>query len=122
MSQIFYVAVKNLAKASTLLLFLRIFADQRFRLFTKIFLAWMACSNFAFTMATSLQCIPVQAVWKLSIDGKCVNTSAVNFAVAAFSIFEDVVIILLPVPELKSLPLSLRQRLGVMFMLAFGSL
>jgi hypothetical protein len=116
------VVVKNLAKASILLLFLRIFPDQRFRLLTKIFLVWIACNAFAFSIAITLQCIPVQAVWDMSVKGNCIDSSAVVFAGAGFSIFEDIVIILLPVPELKGLPLSLRKRLAVIFIFALGSL
>lgn len=120
-SQILYVIVKNLAKASILLLFLRIFPDQRFRLFTKICLIWIACNAFAFSMAVTLQCIPVDAVWDISTKGKCINSGAVVFAGAGLSIFEDIIIILLPVMELKSLPLSLRKKFAVIFIFALGS-
>jgi hypothetical protein len=121
-SQILYVIIKNLAKASILLLFLRIFPDQRFRLFTKICLIWIACNAFAFSLAITLQCIPVNAVWDISVQGRCINSGAIIFAGAGLSIFEDIVIILLPVPELKGLPLSLRKRAAVIFIFALGSL
>lgn len=122
MSQILYVGIKNLSKASVLLLFLRVFPDQRFRILTKIFLVWIACNAFAFSIAITLQCIPVKAVWDISVNGKCVNSRALVFSGAGISMFEDIVIILLPVPELKSLALSLRKRLAVMFLFALGSL
>ena len=73
-------------------------------------------------MAITLQCIPIKAVWDFSDKGKCINASAVVFAGAGFSIFEDIVIILLPVPELKRLPLGSRRRLAVIFIFALGSL
>ena len=82
----------------------------------------MICSGLAFSTVIALQCIPVNAVWNLSVKGKCINSNAVVFVGAGFSIFEDVVIILLPVPELKVLHLTLRKRLAVIFMFALGSL
>jgi hypothetical protein len=116
------VIIKNLAKSSVLLLFLRIFPDPRFRLFTKISLVWIVCNAFAFTMALTLQCIPIDAVWNLSVNGKCINSGAVVFVGAGLSIFEDAVIILLPIMELKSLTLSLRKRLGIILLFAMASL
>jgi hypothetical protein len=121
-AQILYVLLQTLPKISILLLFLRIFPGERFRLVTKIALVWMICHTIAFFMAVTLQCLPVRAAWDLSQKGKCIYSSAVVSAGAGISIFEDVVIILLPVPQLKQLNLSLRKRLAVMGMFALGSL
>ncbi|KAH8589850.1 hypothetical protein B0O99DRAFT_522425, partial [Bisporella sp. PMI_857] len=120
-SQMLYVGTKALAKISILLLFLRIFPDERFRLATKIFLVWILCAAFTFFIAIALQCIPVHAVWDMSVRGKCINLSALVFSGAGLSIFEDTVIILLPVFELKSLRLTLAKRLLIIFVFAMGS-
>ena len=76
----------------------------------------------AFLIAVALQCIPVNAVWDLNVSGKCISTTGTVLAGAAFSIFEDIVIILIPIPELKRLNLSLRKRLMLVFMFGVGSL
>lgn len=73
-------------------------------------------------MVITLQCIPISSTWDLGVKGKCINPTVVVFAGAGFSIFEDIVIMLLPVRELKGLNLALKRRLAVIFMLAFGSL
>lgn len=73
-------------------------------------------------MVITLQCIPISAIWDLGVKGKCINPTAVVFAGAGFRIFEDIVIMLLPVGELKGLNLALKRRLAVIFMFAFGSL
>ena len=73
-------------------------------------------------MGITLQCIPVYAIWDQRVEGKCINSSIAILIAAGIGIFEDIVIILLPVPELKGLNLCLRKRLAVMFMLALGSL
>jgi len=121
-TQILYVIGRSLAKASIILLFLRIFQDQRFRLFTKICLAWIVCDALVFSLTLTLQCIPVNAVWDIGIKAKCINSRVVVFTIAGLSIFEDIVIILLPIPELSHLNLSLRKRLAVIFMFTLGSL
>jgi hypothetical protein len=73
-------------------------------------------------MAIAFQCIPVNAVWDLDVKGRCIDSSAIIFTGAAVGIFEDIVIILLPVPELIGLSLTLRKRLGVIFLFSLGSL
>jgi hypothetical protein len=121
-SQILYVVTQNLAKGSILLLFLRIFPDKRFCLITKICLAWTVCHTIAFTIAVIAQCNPISSIWDSSLKVKCYNSTAIVFAGAAFSIVEDIVIILLPVRELTNLNLPLRKKLTVIFMFALGSL
>jgi hypothetical protein len=121
-SQIFYVTVQSLAKVSILLLYLRIFPAKRFRLITNIALGWMVCRTLAFIGVLILQCIPVELSWDITVPGKCANSQAFVYVAAAFSIFEDFVIMLLPVWELKDLTLSVKKRMLLIFMFALGSL
>lgn len=103
-------------------MFLRIFPDRHFRIITKICLGWMICHMTAFFVVVALQCVPPAAIWDPNIKGKCNNSTAEVYAGAAFSIFEDLVIILLPVRELNGLNLTPRKKLAVIFMFALGSL
>jgi hypothetical protein len=121
-SQILYVITQNLTKISILFLYLRIFLSPRFRLCTKILMAWITCRATAFLVAVILQCIPISSIWNLSSGAKCVNSPAIVFSGAAFSIAEDLVTILLPIPELKSLNLSWKRKTALIFMFALGSL
>jgi hypothetical protein len=88
----------------------------------KICIAWMVCHTVAFTIAVSLQCVPPASIWNSNIKGKCSNSTALVYSGAAFSILEDIVIILLPIRELKGLNLTRRKKLAVIFMFALGSL
>ncbi len=54
----------------------------------------------------SFQCIPVESVWDLTVHGRCTNSQAFVYAAAGFSIFEDFIIMILPVWELKDLSLN----------------
>lgn len=82
----------------------------------------MICHTIAFTFSVALQCVPPAAIWNTTIKGKCNDSTAQVYAGAAFAIFEDIVIILLPIRELRNLNLTPKKKLGVMFMFALGSL
>ncbi|OBT41626.1 hypothetical protein VE00_07847 [Pseudogymnoascus sp. WSF 3629] len=120
-SQIFYLLVQGLAKVSILFLYLRIFPDRQFRRIIHIALVWMACRTVIFVCVVVFQCIPVAVSWDQSVVGKCADQQAFVYAGAAVSIFEDIVIMFLPVYELNGLTLSLKKRLVLVFMFALGS-
>jgi hypothetical protein len=82
----------------------------------------MACHTIAFTLGVILQCLPIKALWDLTIQGKCLNIHAFALAGAVLSIFEDIFIIILPIGELKGLNLSLQKRTALYLMFALGSL
>jgi hypothetical protein len=121
-SQITYPLTQNLAKFSILFLYLRIFPDCNFRLATKLAIAWIFCRVVAFEIAIIFQCVPVAAVWDLTIKGKCINSQAIVFASAGFGIAEDIVLMLLPVSEIRGLSLSLKKRITISLIFALGSL
>lgn len=85
-------------------------------------MVWMICQLIAFFIAVTLQCVPVKATWDMTQEGTCINAGALVTAGAGFNIFNDIVIILLPIQELKHLHLGLRKRLAVIALFALGSL
>jgi hypothetical protein len=121
-ASIFYALIQNIAKFSILFLYLRIFPTPSFRLLVKLAIAWQLCHMVAFTFTVVFQCIPVQSFWDLTLKGKCINANATLKAGAFASIFEDLVIMVLPISELKGLNLGLRKRVALCFMFALGSL
>jgi hypothetical protein len=121
-AQIFYVLIQNLAKFSVLLLYLRIFPDLKFRRMVQVCMVWQLCHTVAFLIGDMFQCVPVDAVWMPQRMGKCLDFNAFSFAGAGLSIFEDIVITLLPISELKGLNLTLRKRIALCLMFALGSL
>jgi len=54
--------------------------------------------------------------------GKCVNFTTILFSGAGFSIAEDILITLLPLPVLSSLNMTLKKKIAVGFMFCMGSL
>ena len=85
-------------------------------------MVFMVCHGTAFFFVVAFQCVPVRSIWDREIVGQCVNSQALIYAGAGFSIFEDFAIMLLPIFELKGLNLSRRKRIALGFMFALGSL
>lgn len=82
----------------------------------------MVGHTLAFVMVVAFQCVPVMAIWDHSIHGTCTNSQAFVYSAAGFSIFEDFVIMLLPIWELKDLSLNSKKKLALIFLFALGSL
>jgi hypothetical protein len=85
-------------------------------------MTWMVCHTIAFVFAVVFQCDPVAHFWDATISGKCVNVRTLLYAGAGFSIAEDLMIMLLPIYELKGLNLTLSKRVALGGMFALGSL
>jgi hypothetical protein len=120
-SAIFYVLVQNIPKISILLLYLRLFPTPRFRTIVYIALAWQVAHTIAFLGVVIFPCIPVESIWDLLVPKtRCINVNLMTYWGAGLSIFEDFVIMLLPVYELWGLKLGTRKKvgLGLMFILA----
>ncbi|KAK6073285.1 hypothetical protein SCUP515_06897 [Seiridium cupressi] len=98
--EIFYTWVKLIAKASVIFLYMRVFPARWFR----------------------LACTPVEAIWNRFVAGKCLDVNAIGYSGAVLSVVEDLVLILLPIPELRKLQISGRKRVGVGLMFALASL
>lgn len=78
-----------------------------------------------FTLLSLLQCIPVQAGWMRwdgTVQAKCMDANAVAWANAAINIFFDLVILILPLPELAKLAMSWERKIQVLLMFGLGSL
>lgn len=75
-------------------------------------------------VVVAMQCVPVSSVWDLGQENsrKCLDSNAFAYAGAGFSIFEDIFIVLLPVPELRKLQVTLPRKIGLVVVFAMGSL
>ncbi|KAK6220297.1 integral membrane protein [Colletotrichum tabaci] len=120
-AQMIYVLVITGAKAALCAFYARVFSHQRFRLATNIFLTCLAIQTPLFVFLIMFQCIPIQAVWDRSINGYCLNITAISYAGAAVTIIEDLILIAMPIPELMKLQLGLKKKLAVVFLFGFGS-
>lgn len=122
----FYLTVLVLTKISILFFYLRIFPQKKFRWTCYGVMAWVGVSRVIFVFMQIFQCIPIEFVWQgwLGTFGshRCLNVHALTYTAAAFSITQDLVILLImPLPLLWNLNTGLRQRIdiGIMFSLGF---
>jgi DMSO/TMAO reductase YedYZ heme-binding membrane subunit len=79
----------------------------------------------AFVTPTALQCLPVRYAWERwdgEHHGRCINLNADAWASAAINIVLDLIVIVLPLRELKNLAMSRRRKLGVIVMFLGGGL
>lgn len=120
--ELLYICVQVATKMSIALLFMRVFPARWLQLTTKIFIGFIISHAVIFVMVMAFQCLPVHSIWDRNVTGKCLNVTAVGYAGAAFSILEDILLILLPIPELLKLQVSRRQRINVGIMFAIASL
>ncbi|KAK0651665.1 hypothetical protein B0T16DRAFT_404410 [Cercophora newfieldiana] len=88
-------------------------------------MAWVGISGIVFVFLQLFQCVPVHFIWEGWKKGdfgsySCLDVNALAFATATFSIAQDVVILVLPLPLLAKLDVSRRSKLGIMLMFSLG--
>jgi len=120
--QIFYKFTINLTKTSILLLYLRIFSAKSVCRWVYVTLGYVLCYAVASIFATIFQCTPIPRIWNHGLEGDCINLTAFWYANAASNIFSDIVILTLPMPLIGGLQLPRRQKFGLIFVFALGSL
>jgi hypothetical protein len=121
-TQIIYCLLQVLTKLSILCLYLRVFTTNKsFRYATFGCIGFIITHGIIYLVCLILQCLPISAIWTLE-PAKCLNLSAIVYSAAGFSIFEDFLIILLPIWELRMLKLTMRKRVELAFVFGLGSL
>ncbi|KAL2874825.1 hypothetical protein SGCOL_009944 [Colletotrichum sp. CLE4] len=119
--QMLYIFVQAFAKISIACFYSRVFASKTFRLKTNIFMIFLTTRSFLFLLLIIFQCTPIQSIWNRAIPSQCLNISAISNGGAAFSIFEDMILIILPIPELLKLQLDRKKKAALFGMFALGS-
>lgn len=61
-------------------------------------------------------------VWDRSTEGTCVDITALTIATAGISVFQDLVILVMPIPQLLFLNMSMKKKLNLLIMFSLGVL
>lgn len=77
---------------------------------------------FAFTLTTVFQCHPIEYNWNRTIPGHCINAPAFWYGHAAWNTALDIIILLLPVPVIRSLQMAKAQKIALVTVFALGAL
>jgi hypothetical protein len=120
-----YLAICPLTKMSILFFYLRVFPRKEFKYW--VYGTMAACVGYfiAFELVSIFQCAPLDGAWK-HWDGdpkyKCNNINLQGWMSATWNILLDVVVMLLPMPELWKLSLSWKKKVQLMMMFSVGIL
>lgn len=121
-SQIAYTCIQITTKLSILLTFLRIFPQKWFRFTIFGSLAFVTIEGLVLLLLVVFRCLPIQSAWDPSVAGHCINPSKFTYTAAGFSIFEDLFILVLPIPCLQSLNITTVKKISLILMFSIGSL
>lgn len=112
----------GLAKASILVLYMRIFDVRAFRIRAKILLVVVTAWTISFFFASLFQCYPITPLIEPFYGKKCVNAIPLWYVGSSTDILLDCLILALPIPMVLKLQLPQKQKIGVICMLLLGAL
>ncbi|KAJ5177103.1 uncharacterized protein N7482_002980 [Penicillium canariense] len=122
-AQVPYKVALGFTKASIVLLYLRIFITETFQRVGKAYLAVIAAWTTASVLVTIFQCVPIEASWNKDItNNRCVDKDSWWYAFAAINTITDFSIAILPIPPIRHLKLSKRDRIGLFCVFGVGAL
>lgn len=121
--QIFYKILVGTTKLSFVFLYLDLFPIPWFRTACYIMNASIILAIVAFVAGTIFQCTPIPYFWNRTIPGgHCVKTAAFWYGHAAWNTTADILVLLLPIPVIRSLQMGRNQKLAVLGIFGLGAL
>ncbi|CAI7662241.1 unnamed protein product [Penicillium glandicola] len=119
-AEVLYVYNLVWTKMSILLMYYRIFRFPYFKTWAYIIgtfiILWVICITFLFIFI----CVPVQKLWYPQLPGRCINQVATWVSNAVSTIVTDVVILLLPLPQIWKLQLRTSEKIAISFAFSLG--
>jgi hypothetical protein len=120
--EIIYIVALMLTKVSILLFYMRVFPSRGFHMLCNTLLGFVVLAGTVILLCQLLQCLPVRFNWDKSIhNAKCINVNALTYAHAGINIFQDVLILALPIPWIMRLKLQPNQKIGLVIMFQVGA-
>ncbi|KAL7931949.1 hypothetical protein V8C35DRAFT_308954 [Trichoderma chlorosporum] len=110
-AQILYKVTTCLTKMSLGMLYLRIFPDRKFRLAVISVMAVTAAYTLAAVLLTIFACKPIEKSWNKALPGVCVNSISIWYSTSVLNIITDLLIIVLPLNEIRRLQLPMMKKL-----------
>lgn len=89
----------SFAKIALLVFYLRLSPQQWFKYSCWATIAVIAAYTPAIFLALLFACKPVNASWRIDIEGECIDNTALFIATCVVNSFTDVVLFLLPIPS-----------------------
>ncbi|KIX99522.1 uncharacterized protein Z520_05098 [Fonsecaea multimorphosa CBS 102226] len=118
--QVLYKAAALFAKLSMLFLYLRIFSSHGFRIAAYVVMFICAGTAIGTILPTIFACHPIQKAWTPALPGKCIWTPGIWYSSSSINIATDVMIIALPIAQIRSLRLPKAQKFGLALLFSLG--
>ncbi|KAJ4859624.1 hypothetical protein T069G_04612 [Trichoderma breve] len=118
--KILYKITTCLTKMSLGMLYLRIFPDRKFRMAVISVMAVTAAYTLAAVLMTIFACNPIEKSWNKPLPGKCVNSISIWYSTSVLNIVTDMLIIGLPINEIRRLQLPLVKKLLLCALFSLG--
>ncbi|KAG6010805.1 hypothetical protein E4U21_004193 [Claviceps maximensis] len=119
-AEILYAWNLGWTKLSLLLMYYRIFRHQYFKRMAWMVGAfvwvWVICITFLFIFI----CVPVQKLWYPQTPGHCIDQVGTWISNAASTIFTDLVILIMPAPQIWKLQLRKTEKIGLTLAFSLG--
>ncbi|KAH6692856.1 hypothetical protein BKA61DRAFT_280099 [Leptodontidium sp. MPI-SDFR-AT-0119] len=116
----FYVLVQVLLKVSILIFYLRVFPVRWMQISTWLIIAYLLLHGVAFFIPVIVQCRPIARLWDKRIEGSCIPLVDLLIPGAVFSILEDVVILILPIPCISKLNIGRGKKVSLVTLFSVG--
>ncbi|KAK1753616.1 hypothetical protein QBC47DRAFT_415394 [Echria macrotheca] len=115
-----YATSLGFTKLSILFLYMRILVHgTRMRLANYIVMGTVVACNIWIFITSFINCIPLEATWDLSVQGKCLGlASALGNSI--IHILTDFIIFALPLPVVVSLRIHRKQKIALMAVFCLG--
>lgn len=109
-------------KLSIVILYQRIFVTRTFRIWTWIVGSFIALWWFGNFFGDALICIPVRKNWEPDTPGHCGNKHLLFILPPIAGIFTDAVLLIMPLPMLRTLHVPRLQKFGLAGLFFLGGL
>lgn len=109
-------------KMSILFLYIRIFPEiHHFRYYVIATMVFVTTTVAILTPMVIWQCVPISSIWNFDRgDARCLGISALAYANAALNIFTEAIILILPLPLLRTLRVSGTQKIALYILFGCG--
>ncbi|KAH6645895.1 hypothetical protein BKA67DRAFT_582660 [Truncatella angustata] len=120
----FYLALLALCKIVMLCFFLRIFPNKWFRIAVYVTIGFVALTAILLIFLQIFQCWPINYNWEgwkgTYGSHHCFNVNTLTYTAGAISIFQDCLLLVLPLPLLLTLNTSWRKKINIVVMFSLG--
>ncbi|KAI1844222.1 hypothetical protein JX265_010279 [Neoarthrinium moseri] len=118
-----YYTIVYTIKASIVFMYLRFAVSKIFRQLCYGTLVLLTVFYVVCVAGVLAQCRPIHKVWDITglVAGTCINTTAFFYFTSGFNIITDVWIILLPIPTLRSIQITHREKVVLYFVFGIGA-